>query len=111
MEERSRPETLGGETVKVKTGYGNLYITVTKLNDKPFEVFVTLGKSGKSISAKAEAIGRLVSLALKYNTPIKEISDQLVGISGEKPMPSGSKLILSIPDAIGQTLTRYIEEE
>ncbi len=62
---QDRPETLQGFTTKVVTGMGNLYVTVTEMDGKPFEVFATIGKSGKSTMAKTEAIGRLVSLALR----------------------------------------------
>jgi ribonucleoside-diphosphate reductase alpha chain len=58
-----RPETLFGFTTKIKTGYGHLYVTVTEFEGRPFEVFATIGKSGRSTTAKTEAIGRLVSLA------------------------------------------------
>lgn len=102
-----RPETLKSTTTKVKTGYGNVYVTVSELNGKPFEVFATVGKSGRSIAAKTEAIGRLVSLALQYGIELDVIADQLVGIAGERPTPSGNKMYLSIPDAIGQVLKRY----
>ncbi|HSM89002.1 MAG TPA: vitamin B12-dependent ribonucleotide reductase, partial [Desulfobacterales bacterium] len=57
-----RPETLFGFTTKTKTGYGHLYVTVTEFEGRPFEVFATIGKSGRSTTAKTEAIGRLVSL-------------------------------------------------
>lgn len=106
-----RPETLPSTTTKVKTGYGNLYVTIGKLDGEVFEVFATIGKSGKSIAAKAEVVGRLVSLALKYNVPLEEICDQLIGISGDNPTPSGKEVILSIPDAVGKVLARYIEAE
>lgn len=108
---KERPETLESKTTKMKTGYGNLYVTITEMDGVPFEVFATLGKSGRSIAAKTEAIGRLVSLALRFDIPIKEIVDQLVGISGERPTPTGNKMYLSIPDAIGQALSKHIKEK
>lgn len=108
---KERPETLESKTTKLKTGYGNLYVTVTEMNGVPFEIFATLGKSGRSIAAKTEAIGRLVSLALRFDVPIEEIVNQLIGISGERPTPTGDKLYLSIPDAIGQVLSKYIKDK
>ena len=52
-----RPDTLEGFTTRIKTGYGYLYVTVTEYDNKPFEVFATIGKSGRSTTAKTEAIG------------------------------------------------------
>jgi ribonucleoside-diphosphate reductase alpha chain len=103
---KERPETLDGFTTKIKTGYGHLYVTVTEYDRKPFEVFATIGKSGKSTTAKTEAIGRLASLALRSGVKVDDIVDQLKGISGEHPVFQNGGLVLSIPDAIARVLER-----
>ncbi|MBN1105494.1 MAG: vitamin B12-dependent ribonucleotide reductase, partial [Deltaproteobacteria bacterium] len=109
---RDRPETLEGFTTKVLTGMGNLYVTVTEFEGKPFEVFATIGKSGKSTTAKTEAIGRLVSLALRSGVPVDKIVEQLRGICGEHPVFQKDGLILSIPDGISRVLEkRYMKEK
>jgi ribonucleoside-diphosphate reductase alpha chain len=109
---RDRPETLEGFTTKVVTGMGNLYVTVTEYDGKPFEVFATIGKSGKSTTAKTEAIGRLVSLALRSGVLVENIVEQLKGICGEHPVFSKDGLILSIPDAISRVLgKRYVKDK
>lgn len=99
-----RPETLTGKTVKLQTGLGNVYITVNELEGKPIEVFVSLGKCGQSTMAKAEAVGRLCSLALRRGIEVEAIIKQIKGIAGDHPVPRGKSLILSIPDAVGQVL-------
>jgi ribonucleoside-diphosphate reductase alpha chain len=103
---RKRPETLDGFTTKIRTGLGQLYVTVTELDGRPFEVFATIGKSGRSTTAKTEAIGRLVSLALRSGVYVGEIIEQLKGIGGEHPVFQEGGLVLSIPDAIGHVLER-----
>ena len=105
-----RPETLEGFTTKMKTGLGQLYVTVTEHNGQPFEVFATIGKSGRSTAAKAEAIGRLVSLAFRAGVKVEDVVEQLIGIGGEHPVFQEGGLVLSIPDAIGRVLQkRYME--
>jgi ribonucleoside-diphosphate reductase alpha chain len=107
-----RPETLSGFTTKTKTGYGHLYVTVTEFEGRPFEVFATIGKSGRSTTAKTEAIGRLVSLALRAGVTVDKIVDQLKGIGGEHPIFQNGGLVLSIPDAIARVLEkRYLTGE
>jgi ribonucleoside-diphosphate reductase alpha chain len=101
-----RPETLSGFTTKIKTGYGHLYVTVTEFEGRPFEVFATIGKSGRSTTAKTEAIGRLVSLALRAGVTVDKIIDQLKGIGGEHPIFQDGGLVLSIPDAIARVLEK-----
>ncbi|MEN8245119.1 MAG: vitamin B12-dependent ribonucleotide reductase [Thermodesulfobacteriota bacterium] len=103
---RKRPETLAGFTSRVKTGYGNLYLTVTEFEGQPFEVFATIGKSGRSTTAKTEAIGRLVSLALRSGVEVHDIVEQLKGIGGEHPVFQEGGLVLSIPDAIARVLEK-----
>jgi ribonucleoside-diphosphate reductase alpha chain len=108
---RERPETLEGFTTKMVTGMGNLYVTVTEYEGRPFEVFATIGKSGRSTTAKTEAIGRLVSLALRSGVRVGKIVDQLKGIGGEHPVFQKDGLVLSIPDAIGHVLEkRYLKD-
>ncbi len=106
---KERPETLYGFTTKMATGMGALYVTVTEYEGRPFEVFATIGKSGRSTTAKTEAIGRLVSLALRSGVRVEKIVEQLKGIGGEHPVFQKDGLVLSIPDAISIVLEkRYL---
>ena len=108
---KQRPETLEGFTTKIKTGYGHLYVTVTEFEGEPFEVFATIGKSGRSTTAKTEAIGRLVSLALRSGVRVDEIVEQLKGIGGEHPVFQEGGLVLSIPDAIARVLEKRYQKK
>ncbi len=108
---KDRPETLEGFTTRIKTGLGQLYLTVTEYEGQPFEVFATIGKSGRSTTAKTEAIGRLVSLALRSGVTADKVVEQLKGIGGEHPIFQEGGLVLSIPDAIARVLEkRYMSE-
>jgi ribonucleoside-diphosphate reductase alpha chain len=102
-----RPDTLTSVTDKIKTGFGNLYITITFFNQKPFEVFASIGKSGYSTMADAEAIGRLISLALRSGVDPKELVSQLKGIGGSEPIFTEGGLVTSIPDAVSRVLERH----
>jgi len=109
---RKRPDIVYGFTQKVDTGLGALYLTINEQDGKPFEVFATIGKSGKSITAKAEAIGRLVSLALRSGVEVRDIVEQLKGIGGEHPKFQKKILLQSIPDAVAWVLeNRYMSGE
>jgi len=107
---RERPLTLPSITDKIKTGLGNLYVTITFLDGKPFEVFASIGKSGYSTMADAEAIGRLISLALRSGVEPKEVILQLKGIGGSEPVFTEGGLVQSIPDAIAKVLERHLGE-
>lgn len=105
-----RPQRLQGFTEVIKTGYGNLYVTVNTYQGKPLEVFVQIGKSGYTAMANAEATGRLVSLLLRSGVDVKDVVEQLTGIGGSSPVFSDGKLVMSIPDAIATVLRKNFME-
>jgi ribonucleoside-diphosphate reductase alpha chain len=102
-----RPDVLQGFTRKIRTGYGNLYVTVNLRDGIPFEVFAHIGKSGYTTMADTEAICRMISLALRSNIPLGQIVRQLRGIGGSSQVFSGGSRVSSIPDAIAQVLESF----
>lgn len=103
---KDRPRILNSTTTKVPTGYGSMYVTITELDSKPFEVFCFLGKSGSSIMAKAELTGRMTSLALRNGISVTEIVNQLIDIDGGNPVVWEDTLVKSIPDAVAKVLEK-----
>lgn len=104
---KERPAKLEGFTEKIVTGYGNLYVTINMLGNKPFEIFAQIGKSGFSTMADTEAICRLTSLALRSNVRVDDIIDQLTGIGGSSPIFQEGEMVMSIPDAIAKVLKKH----
>jgi len=102
-----RPTVLNGITEKIRTGYGNLYVTVNVRDGRPFEVFAQIGKSGYSTMADTEAICRLISLSLRSGVTVDKVISQLRGIGGASQVFSGGSKVASIPDAIAQVLERH----
>jgi ribonucleoside-diphosphate reductase alpha chain len=105
-----RPNSLPSVTDKIKTGFGNLYVTISYLDQKPFEVFTSIGKSGYTTMADAEALGRMISLALRSGVDPKEVISQLKGIGGSEPIFTEGGLVQSLPDAIAKVLERHLGE-
>ncbi|MCX8034250.1 MAG: vitamin B12-dependent ribonucleotide reductase [Thermodesulfovibrio sp.] len=111
LKPRKRPEVLKGVTRLMKTGCGNLYITINKdEKNKPFEVFTNIGKAGGCAASQAEAIGRLISLALRSGIEPQEIIKQLKGISCHAPVWSSNGKITSCSDAIAKAIESEIKE-
>ncbi len=111
-QKRSRPELLRGTTRRIETPLGTLYVTVTE-DDKgqPFEVFMSLGKAGGALMADVEALGRLISLALRSGIPMREIHRQLRGISSDRVIGLGASKVMSVPDAVGIALERWMQDK
>jgi ribonucleoside-diphosphate reductase alpha chain len=109
---RSRPELLRGSTRRLQTPLGDLYVNITE-DDKgqPFEIFMSLGKVGGALMADVEAIARMISLALRSGIPAKAIYRQLRGISSDRAIGMGPNKVLSVPDAVGIALEKYMNDK
>ena len=65
---RNRPSITEGQTRRMRTGDGTLYITVNTDEDGLCEVFTTIGKAGGTVAAQTEAISRLISVSYTHLT-------------------------------------------
>ncbi len=108
---RKRPDVIKGTTRLMKTGCGHLYVTINE-DDKGnlFELFTQMGKAGGCAASQAEAIGRLVSLALRSGIEPVELEKQLKGISCHSPAWAPGGQISSCSDALSKALERYTEQ-
>ena len=109
--ERFRPKKIAGSTLLMHTGCGKMYVTINEDNEGVFEMFTQLGKSGGCQATQAEAIARLISLALRSRIDTARIIDQLKGIRCPSPTLTENGAILSCPDAIAKALESYISEK
>ncbi len=110
----SRPTILGGITIKVPTGCGNMYVQMNWCHGRLFEMFATLGKTGACAESHMEALTRSITLTLRC-TPdgavhdyVHEVIDQFRGIRCPTPIPFPRETAaLSCADAIACTLIKY----
>jgi ribonucleoside-diphosphate reductase alpha chain len=105
---RHRPSVTRGVTERIRTGEGNIYVTINEDDEGVCEVFSTIGKAGGNAAAQSEAICRLISLALRSSIDPQEVIKALKGISGPAPVWENGEQILSTPDAIGKALERHL---
>lgn len=104
---QERPEKLPGVTERIRTGHGNIYVTINfDKEGRPFELFTKLGKAGGCDSAQLEAISLLVSLSLRCGVDPQEVVDMLRGITCCPAWDKGT-LVRSSPDAIALALERH----
>jgi ribonucleoside-diphosphate reductase alpha chain len=112
---KPRPQRLDGSTYQISTPLGKAFVTVNQNGDgQPFEVFIATAKAGSETAAVSEAIGRLVSYALRVASPVPprermaEVVRQLAGIGGGRPMGFGPNRVLSLPDGVARALADYL---
>ena len=114
---RPRPPRLVGRTYRMPTPVGAAFITINSNgHDQPFEVFINVAKAGSETAAMAEAIGRLISLVLRLPSAmepidrLEEVTAQLRGIGGGRPLGFGHNRVLSLPDGVARAIQTYLEE-
>lgn len=106
-----RPMVVNGSTYRIDTPVGKAYITVnTNTLGEPLEVFINVGKPGADVYAMAEALGRTISMSLRFNTQltpadrVRRIIEELEGIGGSRTLGFGKNTVKSLPDAIAKVL-------
>lgn len=114
MGKETRPKDLYGITYKIKTGCGNMYITIGSEGNgsKPIEVISRLGKSGGCSGSQNEALGRSISIGLQGGIEVERYIKTLKGIRCPQPGDyyEPDKLCLSCSDAVGWALEKYLKE-
>jgi ribonucleoside-diphosphate reductase alpha chain len=102
-----------GKTIKESTPWGSLYITLNFDGNDPFEIFITIGKSGSELKAMTEALSRAISIGLRSGSKLEDFIDTLKGLSGKEYWMFGfdeAHEARSIPDAIAVLLGKLIEK-
>jgi ribonucleoside-diphosphate reductase alpha chain len=109
---KARKDVIHGSTRKIRTGCGNLYVTVNEDEDgNLFEMFNQIGKAGGCAASQSEAIGRLVSLAFRSGVEPEDIIRQLKGISCHTPVWYREGKILSCADAVAKAIEWHLGEK
>lgn len=112
---RPRPHVLAGSTYRAPTPVGTAFVTINSApNGDICEVFITVGRAGSDVSADAEALGRLISLAFRIPSALstrsiaEAVIDQLAGIGGSNSLGFGNARVRSLADAVAKVLAEHV---
>lgn len=90
------PFILESKRYRLKSEVGTVHINITRdQNNKLAEVFIDVGKSGSTIKAMAEGLGRQISLSLRRGVKPLEIIDQQIAIRGSVPIPNKKEFVFN----------------
>lgn len=104
---RKRGPLAFGPTHKIHTPNGKAYVTINYVHeeDDPVEIFIRLGHQSTPLEHElAEWAGRLISLLLKYNVPIEDITKQAKKIIGDGPIIYNGHIYKSLPQLVSYFL-------
>jgi ribonucleoside-diphosphate reductase alpha chain len=111
---KKRPSILNGKTHRISTPLGHAFISINEDEDgNIFEVFINVGHAGSDITADAEALGRLISLAFRIPSDYssdqiaQKVISQLRGIGGSGSTGFGAERVRSLADAIAKTIEQH----
>lgn len=109
-----RPAVLNGRTHRIETPLGRAFVSINEDTEgNIFEVFVNVGHGGSDISADAEAIGRLISMAFRIppdfssNQIAQKVVSQLRGIGGSSSTGFGNDRVRSLADAVAKAIEHH----
>ncbi len=108
---KSRNMVLSGRTYEKKIGEcGKIYVTINEDGGRPFEIFITAGKSGGCLESQVQAIGRIISIAWRGGLGTEEVIKQLMGITCYQGKPSLNKneSFLSCADAVARIIQTHV---
>lgn len=103
-EQTAQPST----TIKIKTPDGTLFVTIAEQESAPRQVILHIGKSGHSLQAWADALARVVSLALRSGLTLQSIIAEVSNISTDRKAFFNGTSIRSGPEGLAHALLMYL---
>jgi len=112
---KKRPKVLTGDTQKVRTECGALYVTLNKDGKELYETIFKLGKAGTCQNAMFNMFGVLISILIQQNIPkdklVRTLKKHMLGINCGSPFTFEDTKYKSCLDLIGNIVIKDIENE
>lgn len=107
--ENVRNNGLAARVFPVESFYGSVQVTITERDDspgRPWDVRLQIGKGGNDTNAHVEALGRVISVALRTGVAVNDLVEQLINIGGQSSIGFGPQKVRSVADGVGKLLER-----
>jgi len=103
-----RDKCLGGNTWKIKTGCGSLYVTINSNSKGPAEIFLNMGDSGGCAMAWSQALGKTLSLFMRNGGDATSLINKLRNIRCPQPVFTEDGKVFSCPSAVAIALEKEL---
>lgn len=101
-------EVLQNEVIRVRTPDGTLFAIVVENDDGSINSFqFTVGKSGTAVTAWANALASIMTLAIKKGATLEELMSELSGITSDRSARTVESTCRSGPEGVWMALVRY----
>uniref|UniRef100_A0A6M3IUC5 ribonucleoside-diphosphate reductase n=1 Tax=viral metagenome TaxID=1070528 RepID=A0A6M3IUC5_9ZZZZ len=107
-----RPEILQGKAYRVPNDRGGkIWVIINHTQDclALYEVFIYAEKGHTDLSVHTEALGRILSIALRYGVPAEELIHQMLNIRGSNPVWLDGEEIFSLPDGVAKVMKKALD--
>jgi hypothetical protein len=112
MTHPTEPESSPTVTVRVVTPDGVMFVHIMEYaNGLPYKLDLSIGKAGSSVQAWAQALSRVISLALVMGVPITSIAECVSAITTDRLSFNGNRAVRSSPDGIAQAIIQYVADK
>jgi ribonucleoside-diphosphate reductase alpha chain len=114
QEKIERTQLLHGKTYKDRCACGTLYVTINELDDKPFEIFITIGKNGGCMETMLRVLGLTVAHGLQGGTPLQNYIHAFKGVKCHNPLTAiqnNGNARYSCVDAVAKVLMQYMDDK
>jgi len=104
-------EVLSAIRIRQKAPTGHMHVTIAfnPKTGRELEVFAQIGKAGGVPAGNLESVCRMISLFLRIGGSLDQVVDQLEGIGSNLQVPSKHGTVMSMGDALGKAIRRYLE--
>ena len=110
---KRRPRVLDGKTYKVSDDKGNLYITISNIEEKgrlrPYEIFLNSNGENSEYMPWYRALSKLMSAVMRRTDSCDFLIKDLQSIYGEKGYWADGRYVLSQPQMVGNILEEHVK--
>lgn len=108
MTDPKEPESIPVTSIRVVTPDGTMFVHIGEYDGGPKKVWLHIGKAGTSLSTWTDALGRVISLALRNGVKLSDVVEEISNIKTSRTRKAANGAYISSgPDGLAHGLLSY----